>query len=565
MGRIAVLPAEVAQRIAAGEVIERPASVVKEACENALDAGARRIDVRLAGGGVQAITVRDDGSGMDADDALLAFQRHATSKLRRFEDLQELATLGFRGEALPSIAAVGRVVLITRPAGQDAATRVELGGGRAPAVSACGAAPGTELSVADLFAQMPARRAALGSASQELARCLEVVMAQALARPDVAFRVVHEGREVLQTPGDGELLSCCVALWGPDVARGLLAVTGRDDGWEIQGLAGGPSVARGNRQAQFLAVDGRPVRSEVVRGAVEQAYHHLLQVRRYPLFVLHLRAARGQYDANVHPSKREVRVYHPEQVRRLCHHAVRSALARADLAAEPPLAAAAGPPALATPGPAPAAVRPLLPPQAEAGEERVRWPLPTEEGTAPGLPHLRPLGQFADSYLIAVGPDAVYLVDQHAAHERVFFEAFERPAPARRLLEPALLQLSADEERRWRGLADGLRRLGVDAEPFGAGALLIRAVPAGLDTDPVSALADVLARAEAGPDTLLAARRALAACKAAIKAGQRLALADQEALLAQLAACRQPYTCPHGRPTILRWSRGELERHFGRR
>ncbi len=564
MGRIAVLPPEVAQRIAAGEVIERPASVVKEACENALDAGARRIEVRLAGGGLAEITVRDDGIGMDAEDAVLAFQRHATSKLRRFEDLERLATLGFRGEALPSIAAVGRVELITRPAGQDVATRVEVREGHPPAVSGVGAAPGTQISCYDLFTRLPARRAALGAPGYELGRCLEAITAQALARPDVAFRVLHDAREVLQTPGDGELLSCCVALWGPEVARGLLAVSGRDEGWEVAGFAGGPAVARGNRQAQFLAVDGRPVRSETVRGAVEHAYAHLLQVRRYPLFVLQLRGAEGEYDANVHPSKREVRLYHPERVRRLCHQAVRTALARADLLAEARLA----PPAEAAPAASQSFSRPpeARPLQPEAREESGGWmaaALP--EAAAPALPPLTSLGQFADSYLVALGPDGVYLVDQHAAHERVFFEALERRAPAQRLLEPALLRLSADDERRWAELAPDLQRLGLEAEPFGHGALLIRAVPAGLDADPLSAVADLLARAEAGADTLTAARRALAACKAAIKAGAHLAPADQAALLQQLAACRQPFTCPHGRPTVLRWSLAELERHFGRR
>lgn len=564
MGRIAVLPAEVAQRIAAGEVIERPASVVKEVCENALDAGARRIEVRLGGGGMDEITVRDDGSGMDAEDAVLAFERHATSKLRHFEDLERLATLGFRGEALPAIAAVGRVALITRPVGQDAATRVDVGEGRPPAVSTCGAAPGTQLSCYDLFATVPARRAAMGTPGHELSRCLEAVTAQALARPDVGFRVLHDGREVLQTPGDGALLSCCVALWGPEVARDLIGVSGREEGWEVFGLAGGPAVARGNRQAQFLAVDGRPVRSETVRGAVEHAYAHILQVRRYPLFVLQLRGAAGEYDANVHPSKREVRLYHPERVRRLCHHAVRTALARADLLAEAQLAPASDPLSAPSPvGPRPQAPRPVQP---EAREEAGRWLVANvPEAAAPGLPALTPLGQFADSYIVALGPDGVYLVDQHAAHERVFFEALERRSPARRLLEPAILSLSADDERRWVELAPDLQRLGLEAEPFGDGTLLIRAVPAGLDADPLTAVSDLLARAETGADSLTASRRALAACKAAIKAGARLALEDQAVLLQQLGACRQPYTCPHGRPTILRWSLAELERHFGRR
>jgi DNA mismatch repair protein MutL len=568
MGRIAVLPPEVSQRIAAGEVIERPASVVKEACENALDAGARRIEVGLRAGGIEEIAVRDDGCGMDPDDALLAFQRHATSKLRRFEDLERLDTLGFRGEALPSIAAVGRVELVTRPAARPEATRVSLEEGTDARCASCAAAPGTQLTVRDLFGHMPARRAALGAPGHELTRCVEAVTAQALARPDVAFRVLHEGREILQTPGDGELLSACVALWGPDVARGLLAVSGRGDGWEVEGYAGAPPVARGSRAAQFLSIDGRPVRAEAVRGAVEQAYAHLLQVRRYPLFVLRLRGTPGEYDANVHPSKREVRLYHPERVRRVCHHAVRVALTRADLVAEPALAAALQTPADPLPPPPRTADAPTARgAPAAAREELPAWvDRPAPDPDVPRLPALRALGQFGDAYLVALGPDGVYLIDQHAAHERVFFEALQRPGgPRQPLLEPVLVRLSADERRRWEELGPELARLGLEAEPFGAGALLIRSVPAGLDSDPAAALADVLARPEAGADALTSARRALAACKAAIKAGTPLAHEDQTALLAELARCREPFTCPHGRPTVLRWTRSELERYFGRR
>ncbi len=571
MGKIQVLAAEVSQKIAAGEVIERPASVVKEACENALDSGARRVDVELREGGLAEIVIRDDGSGMDWDDALLAFSRHATSKLRSFEDLGALQTLGFRGEALPSMAAVGLVELITRPLEQAEATRVVLEPGQPPRREICAGAPGTTLMVRELFRDLPARRAALAQPGHEAALCAETVLALALARPDVAFSVRQDGREALATPGDGELLSACVAVWGSQ-AGSLLPVSGREQGWEISGLVGSPNFTRGNRSLQFLSVDGRPVRSEPLRGAIEAAYANLLQVRRHPVFVLRLTAGPGLYDANVHPSKREVRIYQPERVRRACHLAVRATLGRANLIPPLPLGPSreTEPDTLPRRDPLPAplfaegsggapggdwqsreSAAPWLPPAAEPGRR---------------LPELTPLGQVARSYLVAAGPAGLYVVDQHAAHERVFFEALERADHAAQLLlQPAVVHLSGQERTRWRELHAALEGAGLQSEEFGGGDVLIRAVPAGLEGDPAAALVWILGRWEAGPDELTAARRALAACKAAIKAGMALPPGEQQALLQALAACRDPFTCPHGRPTVLEMGLAQLERHFGRR
>lgn len=598
MGRIRVLPADVAQRIAAGEVIERPASVVKELCENALDAGARRVAVDLNEGGLAEIAVSDDGCGMDPEDAVLSFQRHATSKLAHFEDLQALRTLGFRGEALPSIAAVAKVEMTTRAADRPDAVQVRIAGGASPEVGAAGAAPGTRLTVRDLFFNLPARRAALRSPGQELAAVTETVQAQALARPDVALRLTHNGKEVLATPGDGQLLSAVIALWGPDIGRAMLPVSGRDDGWEVAGLCGTPGKARGNRGLQFLSIDGRPVRSDAVRGALEGAYHNLLMVHRYPLFVLQLQAASGHYDANVHPSKREVRIYRPDRVRDLCHRAVRAALQQANLIPgmvpiAPTAAAALERLPKTHPHPGAGDIRFAL--QAQAAEsalpyasgERVRAEMvgpiapglrdgagrtaiqqvPTENDPGPRWPRLRPLGQVADAYIVAEGPDGLYLVDQHAAHERVQFEALAARAdrPGAALLEPVAVPLTGRQWERWERARADLEQAGLATEEFGPGTVLVRSVPMGLPTDPGAVLTEVLDSMDGAGSGPVSARLALAACKSAVKAGQRLAPSEVGALLEQLSTCSDPFHCPHGRPTLLRLGLGELARHFGRR
>lgn len=565
MAAIRVLAPEVSQRIAAGEVVERPASVVKELCDNALDAGARRIAVELRAGGCAEIAVTDDGCGIPAGELPLAFARHATSKLTRFEDLGGLRTLGFRGEALPSIAAVARVEIVTRPADASAGARLRLEGGAAPGggPEVAGGAPGTRVCVRDLFFNVPARRAALRAPAQELAACTEAVVAAALGRPDVAFRLTHEGREVVGSPGDGDLLSAVVALWGPDVARSLLPVRASAEGWILEGFCGTPAGARGNRGLQYLAVDGRPVRSEMLRGAIEAAYRHHLMVHRYPLFALGLRAGPGLYDPNVHPSKAEVRIYRAQAVRDLCHRAVRDALSAARLVPDVPLpaaeAAAEGPAGYGAPRDDPwagarASAAPLLPP---------------DGGAEGAFPELRPLGQAARRFLLAEGGDGLYLVDQHAAHERVFFEelAGRGAGPGRLLLQPAVLSLGESGLRRFAEAAEALAAVGLVAEPFGEGTLLVRALPAGLEgADPAAAVAELLERMD---DPLHggvpAARLALAACRAAVKAGQALDPEDAAALLRQLAGCRDPFHCPHGRPTLLRLGWSELERHFGRR
>ncbi len=544
---IRVLDAATAGKIAAGEVVERPAAAVKELVENAIDAGARHVDVRV-GEGVFSVT--DDGEGMARDEVPVALKRHATSKIRTIADLERLATLGFRGEALPAVAAVSRVRILTRRRQDAAATEAVCEGGSEPALADAPAPPGTTVEVADLFYNTPARRATLRSPQTEAAAIAEVVRAAAFAHPEVAVTLELSGRGGLRTGGGGQLEDVALAVWGAPAARGLLPVRGREAGMEIGGLVGKPEAARGGRGDQYLAVNGRPVRSDVVRGAIEGAYRGLLEVHRFPLFVLQLTCDPADVDVNVHPRKAEVRFADPETVRRLAFRATRAALGSG--AGVPDVAPAAAthlreaaPPWWPAPVPGPAQDwSPLYQPLPEAV-----------------FPRLRPLGQLAAAYILAEGPDGLYVVDQHAAHERVYFERFERAVARQMLLQPAPLEL-ADPP------LPELTAAGFALEPFGEATWLVREVPGDLSgREPLALLRDFVARLGEEPvaePPQRRAARALAACKAAVKAGDPLTPVEMAALLEDLARCKQAYTCPHGRPTVLRFGYPELERRFGR-
>jgi DNA mismatch repair protein MutL len=543
---IRVLDPATAGQIAAGEVVERPASAVKELVDNAIDAGARRVDVEVGEG---TLTVSDDGEGMDRAEVPLALQRHATSKIRTIADLGRLRTLGFRGEALPAIAAVSRLRIVTRRREGAVATEAVCEGGGPPELRDCAAPPGTTVEVADLFFNTPARRAALRSPQAEAAAVAEVVRAAAFSHPEVAFTLRLHGREALRTAGGGRLEDVALAVWGAGTAQALLPVHGREGGIELYGMTGKPEAARGGRGDQYLAVNGRPVRSEAVRGAVEAAYRGLLEVHRFPLFALHLVLDPAAVDVNVHPRKAEVRFADVEAVRRLCFRTVKAALAGAVLVPEAPVAATALRESAAAPWAA-----------ADAPARRDWSPLyqPLPEAV---LPRLVPIGQLAAAYILAEGPDGLYIVDQHAAHERVFFERFERAVARQLLLQPAAVELGDPP------VAE-LAAAGFTLEPFGPGTWLLRAVPADLSgREPLALLRDFVAHLAEEPvaePPQRRAARALAACKAAVKAGDPLTAGEMAALLEDLASCRQAYTCPHGRPTVLRLTYPELERRFGR-
>ena len=619
--RIAILPPEIAARIAAGEVIERPASVVKELLENALDAGATMIEVEIEGGGIDRIRLRDNGCGIPPDQVADAFERHATSKLRTEHDLFAVRTLGFRGEALAAIAAAASVDLTTRPAEQEGAATVRVREGRIERQGSAAAAAGTVIDVRDLFAALPARRRFLRAPRAEARAVVQVVSDYALAYPEVAFRMVTDGRTALSTPGSGDPRDAVAAVHGAEVAGALLplhavraeladasegAAAGSRAEVEVAGLAGAPSLHRGSRGALHFVANGRTIVSRSLTHAVEQAYAGLIPAGRHPVALVRITVPPDQIDVNVHPTKAEVRFRHERLVYATVAAAVRDALGAAVTPLAPDLT-----PGLAFAPPLPSLARPSLeapvfdwpPPAADLENDEAPVPgvagraviagaqaasfLPSQaeprgggeadEASAPGtmaaaMPALRPLGQVDLTYIVAEAPDGMYLVDQHAAHERVLYEQVlarraSGQAASQPLLDAAVVTLSTAQVALVEESVDALGAIGWGIEPADGTAVIVRAVPAGLPVrDPARALLAYLDRLAAeerltGPDRVAATL----ACRAAVMAGDRLELEQQRALLRALEACATPHTCPHGRPTMLHLSSAALERSFGRR
>jgi DNA mismatch repair protein MutL len=642
MVRIRLLPDALVSQIAAGEVVERPASVVKELVENALDAGASQVEVQLEAGGRGRIAVGDDGCGMGRDDALLAFDRHATSKIASFADLERVATLGFRGEALSSIAAVARLELTTAEQPGEGC-RVLIEGGRVRAAEPCTRPRGTTLEVRSLFFNVPARRKFLKSQETELRRALEVVQGYALARPDVRFRLVHEDKTLLDVlpalgagQGPGAVQSIPGAanqiadqttdqtaggarerigqIFGRDFAARLAAIpqaAGRD-GESIGGFVGAPETARSRRQ--FVFVNRRLVRDRAVLAAFHRAAREEWKSDDIPALFLFLDLPPEEVDVNVHPQKAEVRFRDPGLPGRLAA-ALRSGLERARGEVAAPLRSPAGEPAVPfawqglgghgrfASGPEAGARGADLPievaegppmPGSVAWSVATPWNAPGGRLAAPSyLPPVRPavplsgrrgearpfrlLGQYKATLILLEGPDGLYLIDQHVAHERILFERLRRAlaaerVPVQHLLTPLLLDLAPAERLRLLELAPGLEGCGFTVAELSGGTLALTAVPAVLSAGEAEAL--LLALPADGADTaaagdlrrrILDALAAGLACKAAVKMHHPLAVQEMEALVAELFAAEQPYACPHGRPIVLQMTDFDLERRFGRR
>ncbi|MCW5851419.1 MAG: DNA mismatch repair endonuclease MutL [Anaerolineae bacterium] len=613
---IVVLAEDVAAKIAAGEVIERPVSVVKELVENALDAEATDIRVEIREGGQRLIRVADNGVGIPAVEVETAFQRHATSKVREAEDLFHIRTLGFRGEALPSIAAVSRVTLVTRTRDETVGSRLRLEGGRLVERASVGAPAGTVLTVENLFFNTPARLKFLKSATAEAGQVHTLLQHLALAYPDVRLSLVSDGRTIFQHTG-GDLRDSLTTIYGVEVGRQMIGVEGEAGGEDdldtlevavtprltVQGFVSPPAVSRANRAHMTFIVNGRWVQDRSLNVAVTEAYHTLLMVGRFPISVLHITLAPEEVDVNVHPAKAEIRFRDGRAVFSLVQQAVRSALLR-----HAPVPQFGGSPVWDDAEtvdrgqwfmPGAAATPPLAWTQNDQTDEQTGWtgrmafdttaspaaapaagqavepslPLTTAGGGK--LPMLRVLGQVGQAYIIAEGPDGLYLIDQHAAHERVLYEEFlqahARSEVGRQaLLSPLPLDLTPGEAALLGEQAERLDHLGFSLEPFGPQTVLVRAVPTILrQADPRQAIRDILAQMGEGRRNPLEAdiEAALlrAVCKtAATKAGQTLSMTEMQALIRQLEASSSPRTCPHGRPTMIHLSAGFLAREFGR-
>jgi DNA mismatch repair protein MutL len=646
MGKIKLLDEHIANQIAAGEVVERPSSVVKELVENSIDAGSTRIDVVIEEGGLQLIRVSDNGSGMEEDDCETAFYRHATSKIATSKDLFSIRTLGFRGEALPSIAAVSKLECVTSARTDGLGRHVQIEGGTIRSIKETAAQRGTDIVVRDLFYNTPARLKYMKSIQTELGHVSDYMYRLAIAHPNIAFSLKHNGHLLLQTLGNGDLLQVLAAIYGTALAKQMIPIRGESVDYQLQGLIAKPEMTRANRGGISVIVNGRYIKNYALNNAILQGYHTLLPINRFPIAALHIEMDPVLVDVNVHPSKLEVRFSKEAELTGLIAESVKQALSKQVLipqAAKPQTAKPAvvqeqmvlyrpqeqkepfaGRPVAEKPGterPGTGretyAVRqpdswsredaapPKLQPRTEEGRmERVdkpfRNPAQPEPGSRqfreaaglvmeslapktdteepapiPAFPRLSPIGQMHGTYLIAQNEEGLYLIDQHAAHERInyeaYYERFGKPAEAsQELLVPITLEFTSAEAQLLKEKLPMLEQVGVYLEHFGGNAFLVRAhpnwFPNGDEKAIVEEMCEWLLNEKKAVDLAKLREKAaiLCSCKASIKANQRLSLQEMEALLDTLAACKNPYTCPHGRPIVVSFSTYELEKMFKR-
>ena len=584
---IRLLTPEVASQIAAGEVIERPASVVKELMENALDAGAKSISISIAEAGRKLIEVADDGSGIASDELALAVSRHATSKLARADDLFHISTLGFRGEALASIGSVSRMTITSKVMNSNAGARIKVEGGREGKVESMGAPTGTVVRVEDLFHNVPARLKFLKADVTERRAIDALITRYALAYPNVRFKLSEGSTVTLQTSGDGDRRTILAAFYGVDVAKQLLEINSEEEGIRLSGFTSPTALTRSNRKDITFFVNGRWVQDTPLTTALIQAYHTLLMVGRYPMGAVFIQIAPEEVDVNVHPAKAEVRFRNQDKVFGFVQRAVRRGL----LAYSP------------VPQVAPS----LWGMRSESSQQvGLDWTiahdntLPVENGqstvesekqstinpqlsTTSQIPLLRLIGQIGATYLVAEGPDGLYLIDQHAAHERVLFEKLmalrqaqgsaphdQKKIPSQSLLTPAVVTLPPQSAKALESQLSVLSQFGFEVEEFGTNTFQVRAMPSLFaGSDPSVALRAIVEDFEEDESPLqneIEKKLAARVCKRmAVKGGQTLSAEEQRALLSDLERCDSPRTCPHGRPTMIHLSVEMLERQFGRK
>jgi DNA mismatch repair protein MutL len=579
---IRILSPEVASQIAAGEVVERPASVVKELVENALDAGANSVTVEIAAAGRTLVQVADDGVGIPPDELALAIERHATSKLASAEDLFRITTLGFRGEALASIGSVSRLTLTSCTFDSPAGGRLHVEGGYIGRLEKTGAPVGTVVRVEDLFYNVPARLKFLKQDATERRAIDTLVTRYALAYPRVRFKLTEDNTISLHTAGDGDRRAILAALYGVDVSRQMLEIMAEEEGFKLSGFISPTALTRSNRKEITFFVNGRWIQDTPLTSALLQAYHTLLMVGRYPLAAIFIEVPPEEVDVNVHPAKAEVRFRSPDKAFSFVQRSTRRAL----LAYTPV-------PQLAPQNLWGASSQPEQIDAAwslahdfetekqnqengtQPAEADLQSPIPYPQSTISHIPLLRLIGQIGATYLVAEGPDGLYLIDQHAAHERVLFEKLmaqfvQRNIPSQSLLNPVVVELPRPSAELLITQLPVLLRLGFHVEPFGQNSYQVRAMPALFaSSDPAAALRALVEDFEEDESPLqneIEAKIAGRVCKRlAVKAGRILPPEEQRALLADLENCTSPRTCPHGRPTMIHLSVDTLERQFGRK
>lgn len=585
---IHILPEDLASKIAAGEVIERPASVVKELIENSIDAGAREIKVEIRNGGQRLIRVADDGAGIPATEVKTAFARHATSKLNSVDDLFNIRTLGFRGEALPSIAAVARVTMITRARDESTGTQIRVDGGKIIEQRAQGAPAGTMVTVEDLFRHVPARLKFLKTPATEAGHIADLIHAYALAFPVLRFSLVNDDRLVFQSPGTGKLFDVLVKVFGIETANQMLEVTRfkvqgsmseQPETIQVSGFVSPPNLNRSNRKYMLFFVNHRWVQDRTLQHAVIEAYHTALMVGRAPIVVLDIELPPDAVDVNVHPTKSEVRFRDTSAVFNAVQRRV-----RATLTMQAPIPSVSIGTSFTPRNDASQLAIDLHRPIATTADQAPTLQSPNHSITqSPNypitqpskLPMLRVLGQILSTYIIAEGPDGLYLIDQHSAHERVLYEQLmaERASATiatQELLDPLTLTLTPAQHAALDAHRDALASVGFRFEEFGNQTILLRAVPAVMkQSDPRAALIQIIDEMEQGEEPLeksAEARLISSVCKSiAVKGGQVLSLEEMRELVRRLEQTTAPRTCPHGRPTMVQLNLGQLEKEFGRK
>ncbi|MCH5586397.1 DNA mismatch repair endonuclease MutL [Shimazuella sp. AN120528] len=605
MATIQILSDHLANQIAAGEVVERPASVVKELVENAIDADATKIEVDLVEGGISSIRISDNGIGMSMEDAKLAFERHATSKIRNERDLSTIRTLGFRGEALPSIASVARVELVTSSNDLELATTIQIDGGSKREATSTSRVKGTDVIVRDLFYNTPARLKYLKTISTEISHVADVIGRLALAHPTISFHLQHQGRELFRSTGDGKLLHAILALYGKQVAAQMVAIEAEDSDFKLSGYIGKPEVTRASRKAITILLNGRYVRSIPLTNTILTAYGTLLPVGRYPIGVFQIEMDPKLVDVNVHPAKLEVRLSKEKELAHLITKAIKSAFQQKTLIpiATPPKQTISPPKTkveqmelshekpyqkLEVKQPAPIiresssfalpkkevvdAKEDLLSPLSDSSSNE-RELLEVKSTRVP-LPELLPLAQVHGTYIVAQSANGMYLIDQHAAQERIYYEKFlvkmkKEDHHVQPLLVPLTIECTSSEALLLENYLEALKDWGLELEPFGGNTFLLRSYPDWFPSVEIYPLLSEIIEwlrkhGRVNTTELRDTSAKLMACKAAIKANRHLRMDEMEALLRTLATCETPYTCPHGRPILVHFSTYELEKMFKR-
>ena len=573
MGNIQVLDDHTINQIAAGEVIERPASVVKELVENSLDAKAKNIWIRVEEGGTSLVMVRDDGEGMDSEDATLAFQKHSTSKIRSFDDLQDVNTSGFRGEALPSIASVSRLRITTCKKGNDVGTRITIEGNNNLEVEEHAAPQGTTIEVADLFFNTPARSKHLKRTSTELQHIVKIVTTEAIRRPDVAFNLVHGERKLIDAPAS-DLKTRIGVLLGREASKELIEMSGESEEVKLEGFLTRPAVSRKSMAGLYLHINGRPVQARNICYSIKGAYGSLLHDGHFPIGALFLEIPAKDVDVNVHPAKTIVRIAREEKVNKEMRKIIKDVLSEQALIANINLKNTKTDSIFGTPVPNTVPRTRSTPVNSIDSLQQEFDVKLNEEEVETNMPSMRPLALIENKYIVAMGLDGLYIIDFHAAHERVMYERLKDQARFKRigkqdLLKPISLELSKSESTAFEEMLPQINDMGFDVEKFGPSSFMIRSVPALLaGSEPKrirEAIDDIV---ESGSMKSAEEKHTYmmytVACHSALRAGDKLTMAQMEFVIREMESIPNPYACVHGRPTVMTITPSELDKKFKR-